>query len=254
MYGIIIGAGRGRRLMPLTEELPKCLADIGGRRILDWALHAFADAGIERVAFIGGYQIETVKSCYPHLTFYHNTEWEQNNILASLFYAEPAMDDGFICSYADILYRPSVIRRLLQSKADIAVAVDTAWRDRYAARSRHPESDAEKVVVEGDRVIEIGRHIASETAHGEYIGVAKFSRDGARVLRAHYHRVIAQYDGKPFWSASSVRTAYLIDLFQELLDQAVPMRAVPTAGDYMEIDTTEDYEIAQRTWKPMFER
>jgi len=40
---IIIGAGRGRRLMPLTEEVPKCYAEIGGRRILDWALAAFRD-------------------------------------------------------------------------------------------------------------------------------------------------------------------------------------------------------------------
>lgn len=248
LTGIIIGAGRGRRLMPLTEDAPKCFAEIGGHRILDWALQAFRDAGVERIAFIGGYQIDAVRAAYPGLTFFHNDEWERNNILASLFYAEPAMKDGFICSYADILYRPSIIRRLLDHGADIALAVDTAWRDRYEDRTQHPEQDAEKVVTDGERVIEIGRHIPPEAAHGEYIGVARFSREGARTLRAHYRRVVRMYDNRPFRSARAVCTAYLIDLFQEMLDQAVPMHAVPTHGDYMEIDTTEDYEIAQRTW------
>src|SRR5437588_13019419 len=49
--GIIIGAGRGRRLMPLTEETPKCFAEIGGRRLIDWAREAFAAAGIEELVF-----------------------------------------------------------------------------------------------------------------------------------------------------------------------------------------------------------
>lgn len=248
MYGIIIGAGRGRRLMPLTEDVPKCYAEIGGRRILDWALHAFEASGVTDIAFIGGYQIDMVRADYPHLTFYHNDEWKNNNILASLFYAEPAMADGFICSYADILYRPSIVRRLLDNPAHIALAVDTAWRDRYGDRTQHPEQDAEKVMADGDRVREIGRHIPSAAAHGEYIGVARFSPEGAELLRTHYRGVLERYQDKPFRAARSVRTAYLIELFQEMLDLRVPMRVVPTAGDYMEIDTTEDYEIAQRTW------
>jgi choline kinase len=249
MNGIIIGAGRGRRLMPLTEDVPKCFAEIGGKRIIDWALQAFEEAGISNVIFIGGYQIDTVRAEYPHLTFYHNDEWEQNNILASLFYAEPAMEDGFICSYADILYRPSIIRRLLETEHDISLAVDTAWRDRYADRTQHPEDDAEKVVIENDWIQAINRHIPSEEAHGEYIGVAKFNAAGAKVLSDHYKQVVDAYQDKPFRSAKSLRTAYLIELFQEMLDHQVSIHATPTAGDYMEIDTTEDYQLAQKAWQ-----
>jgi choline kinase len=249
LHGIIIGAGRGRRLMPLTEEAPKCFAEIAGRRILDWALHAFAEAGIGRMAFIGGYQIDAVRAAYPHLTFFHNDAWEHNNILASLFYAEPVMEEGFVCSYADILYRPSIVRRLLDHDADIVLAVDTAWRDRYSARTLHPEEDAEKVVADGSRLTAIGRHIPPEAAHGEYIGVAKFSPQGARLLREHFRRVKTLYRDGPFRSSASVHKAYLIELYQEMLDQGVSMHIVPTAGEYMEIDTTEDYHLAQRTWR-----
>src|SRR6266571_1407320 len=81
MRAIIIGAGRGRRLMPTTADTPKCYAEIQGRRVLDWALRAFAGAGVSDICFIGGYQIERVRRDYPHFTFRHNTGWEHNNIM-----------------------------------------------------------------------------------------------------------------------------------------------------------------------------
>lgn len=61
MKTIIIGAGRGRRLMPATANAPKCYAEIQGRRMLDWGLHAFARAGLTDICFSGGYQIDLVR-------------------------------------------------------------------------------------------------------------------------------------------------------------------------------------------------
>lgn len=235
--------------MPLTEDVPKCFAEIGGRKILDWALEAFTQGGVGRLAFIGGYQIDLVRAHYPQLTFFHNETWASNNILMSLFHAEPIMEDGFVCSYADILYRPSIVRRLMDSPADITLAVDTQWRDRYTARTLHPESDAEKVVLDADRLVSIRRDIPSDEAHGEYIGVARFSPDGARQLREHFLRAKTRYATGPFRSSASLQKAYLIELFQEMLDHGVSIQVVPTAGDYMEIDTTEDYYLAQETWR-----
>src|SRR5438876_8231289 len=110
--------------MPLTDETPKCYAEVGGRRILDWALAALEGAGLDDVVFVGGYQIERIRADYPRLSFRHNADWTNNNILASLFYAEDAMAEGFLCSYADVLYRPSIVERLLASPADVPIAVD----------------------------------------------------------------------------------------------------------------------------------
>ena len=59
---IIIGAGRGERLMPTTADAPKCFAEVGGRRILDWTVEALTSAGVEQIAFIGGYRIEAVQA------------------------------------------------------------------------------------------------------------------------------------------------------------------------------------------------
>ena len=248
MRPIIIGAGRGSRLNALTDDQPKCYAPIGGRRIIDWMFSALADAGLETPVFIGGYRIEQIQADYPELTYCHNDDWPNNNILASLFCAEEYMADGFVCSYADILYRPAVVRRALAHEADIALCVDTDWRARYADRSEHPEVDAEKVVAEGDRVAAVNRDIHSSEASGEYIGVARFSVEGARRLRAYYHQVQAEYAGQVWKDGTPFAKAYLIHLFQEMLAEGEPLHMVATDGEYMEIDTEEDFALANAHW------
>jgi phosphoenolpyruvate phosphomutase len=249
MKAIIIGAGRGRRLMPTTTDTPKCFAEVGGRRILDWIVEAFAANGITDVCFIGGYQIDKVRGAYPHFTFRHNTGWENNNILASLMHAEDQMDGPFICSYSDILFTPEVVKRLRGSAADISLVVDTAWQDRYVHRSQHPPDDAEKVTVRDGVVTRVHRAIPNEQAHGEYIGVAQFSAAGAKLLREHYHACRERCAGKPFREAAVFEKAYLIHLFQEMIEQGVVMAHVDTPGGYMEIDTQEDFDLARRFWR-----
>ena len=251
MKAIVIGAGRGRRLMPLTEAEPKCFAPVRGRRILDWILDALAGGGFgpRDVTFVGGYLLPVIQRAYPEFSYVENAGWERNNILASLFCAEHAMEDGFVCTYADIIYRPEPVRRLMESTADITLIVDTDFRRRYQRRSQHPESDAEKVRAQGDRVTEVNRRIPGDEAAGEYIGVARFTPNGAALLREHYHRVLARYGDGPFQGSPSVRMAYLIHLFQEMLEQGVDIRKVDTHGQYYEIDTTEDYQIVQEEWR-----
>src|SRR5207237_340057 len=153
------------RLKSMTDNQPKCYATVCGRRILDWTLDAFDGAGLrDGKVFIGGYQIDRIRADYPQLTFAHNADWQNNNILLSLFHAEPYMEGGFVCAYSDILFRDSVVTEALKHPGDIVLCVDTHWRDRYADRSQHPERDAEKVMVEGDRVTHIHRDIESADA------------------------------------------------------------------------------------------
>ena len=252
MNAIIIGAGRGSRLKAMTDAQPKCYATIGGVRILDWTLEAFDQAGLRNQVFIGGYQIEQIRRDYPQLTFVHNADWQNNNILLSLFHAEAHMAGGFVCAYSDILFRDSVVRDAMNHPGDIVVCVDTRWRDRYQHRSQHPEHDAEKVTVSGDRVTEIHRDIESAEADGEYIGVAKFSPRGAALLREHFHRVKREFAGRPWREAKVFEKAYLILLIQEMIEHDVPVHFVATHGDYAEIDTEEDYALANADWPKRF--
>jgi len=254
MQAIIIGAGRGARLMPTTADAPKCFAEVEGRRILDWTIEAFKTAGIERICFIGGYQIDMVRGDYPQLTFRHNADWQNNNILASLLCAEDLMDEPFVCCYSDILFTPGIIEQLVRSAADIALGVDTDWLARYEHRSEHPSDDAEKMTAANGAVIRVHRDISEVDAYGEYIGVAKFSAAGAGQLREAFHRCREQHAGRPFREAAVFEKAYLIHLLQEMIEGAVPMAHVDTPGGYIEIDTQQDYDYARGHWTANHQR
>ena len=234
--------------MPLTEDTPKCFAEIKGRRILDWIIEAWDAVNVADVVFVGGYQIQRIQHDYPTFRFYHNANWQNNNILVSLFCAEAEMNQPFTCTYADIIYRPWVTQQLMESPHDITLVVDTAWRERYTVRTLHPEDDGEKILADGELITQIRRNIDPAEAHGEYIGIAKFSQRGAHILQTHYHRVCREYDGTPFQGAASVQKAYLIQCFQEMIEHGVAIHKIDIAGGYYEIDTTQDYEIANEVW------
>jgi phosphoenolpyruvate phosphomutase len=245
---IVIGAGRGKRLMPTTADAPKCFAEVAGRRLLDWALDAFAENDLKRVCFIGGYQLEKVQQQYPQFEIRHNRQWEHNNILASLFCAEDLMDEPFICCYSDVLFTPDVVGRLAASPDDMVLGVDTAWLERYKERTDHPPDDAEKVTVANGCVTRIHRQMNERDAHGEYIGVAKFSAAGAARLREHYHRAQAAHAGRPWREARVFEKAYKILLFQEMIEQGERFSHVDTPGGYIEVDTQQDFDYAREHW------
>lgn len=248
MQAIIIGAGRGSRLMPTTTDSPKCFAEVGGQRILDWTVRAFRENGIDRITFIGGYRIDCVRDDYPELAFRHNTDWENNNILASLLYAEDLMDEPFLCCYSDILFTAKIVSDVLACDADIALGVDTGWLARYEQRTEHPSDDAEKVTVRNGQVTRVHREIVEGDAYGEYIGLTKFSTAGAAALRQSYHDRRRAFAGQPYREAKVFEKAYLIHLLQDMIESGQPMAHADTPGGYIEIDTQQDFDYAREYW------
>jgi L-glutamine-phosphate cytidylyltransferase len=250
MRAIIIGAGRGRRLQHRTEEIPKTLVEVMGRPILEWVLDALAAGGFARqdIVFISGYGEDVLKARCPEFTYVRNADWENNNILLSLLCAREYLREGFVSTYSDIVYEGAIVDALVHSPRDIALGCDTAWRRRYHARSQHPETDAEKLRADGDRVLELSRHVPSEAAHGEFIGVMKLSRAGAAQFLQAYDRVRERFDGREFREGRTFQKAYLIDLLAHMLEQGTPMHRENTDGGYMEIDTLEDLDHAARWW------
>jgi len=248
MRAIIIGAGRGSRLMPTTADTPKCFAKVEQGRLLDWAVDAFRQNDVEEIAFIGGYRIDCVQQNYPDFTYRHNTDWQNNNILASLLYAEDLMDEPFLCCYSDVLFTPRIVANLLNSDGDIALGVDSEWLVRYEHRTEHPSDDAEKVTVSNGAVTRIHREIAEDEAHGEFIGLAKFSTAGGAALKSHYHRRRKEFAGRPFREAKVFEKAYFIHLLQDMLEAGQQMKHVDTPGGYIEVDTQQDFEYARQFW------
>jgi choline kinase len=251
MRPVIIGAGRGSRLEHLTQEIPKTLVTVMDRPILEWVLDALAMGGFSRkdVIFICGYRAEVIKDRYPEFTYVHNHDWENNNILLSLMTAREHLADGFVSTYADIVYRGEVVRGLVDSSRDKVLGCDTDWRRRYIGRTNHPESDAEKLRAAGDKVTELSRKIPSEDAAGEFIGVAKFTRHGTAELIEAFDRAKSRFAGQVFREKRTFERAYLIDLFQDMIEKGSEFYRVDTHGGYMEIDTLQDRSLAPTWWE-----
>ena len=114
--------------------------------------------------------------------------------------------------------------------------------------TEHPPDDAEKVTVQNGVVTRIDRAISQSDAHGEFTGVAKFSTEGASRLQKHFRQCRQQYAGRPFREAKSFDKAYLIHLFQDLIEAGQRMVHIDSPGGYIEIDTQQDFEYARKQW------
>ena len=81
----------------------------------------------------------------------------------------------------------------------------------------------------------------------------KLNARGAEIFRKTYHSSRDKYKGGPFQRAQSIKRAYITDMIQELVDNAVKVKCIPICNGWQEIDTIEDFEKAIRLWKNMIE-
>lgn len=246
MKGIILAAGPSTRLRPMTEYLPKTLLEIEGKTLIERIIEALRSNGIDDIAIVRGYQKE--KFTFSGVTYFDNPDFYDNNILASLFYAEEFMEEGFVFSYSDILYSKTVVQKLMDAPHDISIVVDTAWAKRYDGRTDHPTDEAEIACVKGGKVTQLSKFFNPEAAYGEFIGLAKFSYKGSEILRRNYHRALenkwCRYTDR-FHDAISIQKAYLTDMLQELITRGYPVHSVDIEGGWVEIDTEQDFEYAK---------
>jgi choline kinase len=249
---IIVAAGRGRRLGRQTEDIPKCMVRVAGRPVLHWQLRTFAAAGLSDIVVVRGYLGDRIDGGHAALAFVDNYDWAHNNILASLLCAADHLPDGFFFSYCDIVYAPGVVARLAAraratDAAPVSLVIDRRWSDAYQGRTLHPVSEAELTLVDGLRVVRVGKGaVARERAVGEFIGLAHFSAAGAAALRAVWDAALAAGGlGAPFGLAPTLRQAYLTDALNALADQGVRLEPVFIDGQWREIDTPQDLAAAQ---------
>jgi len=233
--------------MPLTKDKPKCMLDINGKTLLQRQIEIFKQCGIEDIVVIKGHKKNAIN--YPGLKYFYNADYQTNNILESMFHAETEMDGEFIVTYSDIWFDKSVVEKLLNSKKDISLIVDRDWQSSYEGRCQHPIEEAEKAIIKDGKIIKIGKGLNKNEAHGEFIGLAKFTETGTEILKSIYLIAKNLYSDKPFHESSVFKKAYLTDMIQELIDRGFDVHNVDIEGNWIEIDTHEDYQKALKTIK-----
>jgi len=241
---LIVAAGLGSRLKDHTENLPKCMLDFGGKTLLERQIEAYKNCGVNNITVVRGYKKNKIN--YKNLNYVDNKDYENNNILNSIFYGEEVINGNIIIAYSDILFESSVVRRLLDSDHDVSVVVDIDWRGYYVNRKDHPLSEAENVIFNSNNeVVKIGKiSTGKEEVHGEFIGMIKLTPRGAEIFKQNFHRVKKIYWNKPFQRAKVFQKAYLTDMIQELVDIGIKVHCVIIERGWKEIDTVEDYQKA----------
>ena len=148
---ILLLAGEGKRLRPYTIEKPKCMVEINGKSLIDSQIKILRSADLDNFILIGGYKAEMLK--YIDCPLIINSRYASTNMVWSLFCAEDEMDQEVIVSYGDIIYSKSVLMKLINSSADIAVVIDKDWESYWKARNENPLDDAETLRLRDDGTI-----------------------------------------------------------------------------------------------------
>jgi choline kinase len=186
MRGIILAAGRGDRLRPVTGDRPKCLATVGGCTILERQLRALRACGIPRIAVVTGYRSDDVRrTSGASVEFVHNPRYAVTNSLYSLWLARDLLCDGFVVLNCDVVFHRQLLEDLLTARHEDALLVAFRGRDELY-------SDEEmKLRVRNGRVTEISKSLCAGDSDGESIGIAKFGPAGAALLVEEMDRLIA---------------------------------------------------------------
>ena len=144
-----------------------------------------------------------------------------------------------------------MVKRLLESEADISIVVDIDWRGYYVGRKDHPIEEAENVIFDANNeVVNIGKILTDKNdVYGEFIGMMKFSPRGAECFKRHFHRAKELYWDRPFQRAETFQQAYITDMIQDMVDLGVPIHCVIIERGWKEIDTVEDYEKALKEFQ-----
>lgn len=243
---IIIAAGLGTRLRPHTEEIPKILVPVGEKPILDHQRQALSGAGVEEFVIVNGYQAEKLRP--EGFRIYTNTDYENNQILESLFFAEEEIKGEVIITYGDLVYRSNIIEAVLKGQGHIRAVVDLDWAQTYDGRDQNPFTDAELVTGTPDRITAIGKNIADAgNCRAEFTGILYLDEAGAEIFRGLYRKLRAEFESGRRETLAGVpfRKAYLSHLLQELILRGEHLYPVDIHGGWVEIDTAFDYERAQ---------
>ena len=235
MRVIILAAGKGSRLHPYTEDKPKCLVELEGRPILDYQLSIFDKIGIKNRVIVAGYLEDLIKR--DGLKKIVNAKYDTTNMVYSLFCARDYFDDDIIISYGDIVYSEYVLRKLIDSDAEVSVVVDKDWERLWSMRMEAPENDVESMKIRDGKVVELGKPVTDITeVEGQYIGLVKIRKDFLSNMQELYDDLCQQSQT----DITDCENMYMTSFIQMIIGRYKNVKPVFIQGGWAEVDTVSD--------------
>lgn len=200
---VILSAGQGSRLLPMTAQMPKCLLDLCGRSMLEWQLRGLSRMGVPEAVVVTGFHPELVEAELRRIapqnmrvrTLY-NPFYKLADNLASCWMARAELTGPCLILNGDTLFEPEIAGRLLAAApAPITVTID---------RKPSYDSDDMKVVTEGDHLRAIGKTLSADRVNGESIGFLRFEAEGAALFIDEIERTMRTPEGPGKWYLSAI--------------------------------------------------
>ncbi len=235
---LILAAGQGTRLRPLTNDKPKCLVPLMGKSLLERQLTTLRALGVSDLMVATGYRADQIEAL--NLSTAHNPEFETTNMVESLFSARSFLEKegDLIIAYGDIIYEEKNLQTLLDCKDEIALMIDLEWRKLWSLRLENPLDDAETLLLdENGYVTELGKKPDSyERIQGQYTGLIKIRADKLSDFIGFYDSLDRNgiFDGKNF------KNMYMTSFLQLLIDAGWKAKAATVKNAWLEVDSVED--------------
>ncbi len=246
---IFIAAGSSTRLGTKTLNFPKGLIKINNNSIIGTQLDLFKNKKIDNIIIITGPNAD--KFNFNNVTYINDTNHKKHDVLGSLMMAKSHMNDEIITTYSDIIFDQKILNSIIEFKGDVGIAIELNWEKRYINRDQHPKSEADNVIIDNGKILKIRKNISEcedNQIVGEFIGLMKLSKRGTEIFKNKYLELEKTHIGK-FHNAPSLERAYLTDMLQELINSGVKISPIVVNGDWCEIDTPQDIEIAKKILK-----
>ena len=245
MKAIILSAGEGKRLRPLTNDIPKGMVTLFDKSLLERQIEIFRQCGIDDITIVTGYCHD--KIIFPNIRYFRNEKYETTNMVETLFCAKKVLDGSVIVSYGDIMFEKKILQQLINEKNDLSVVIDKEWLKYWKIRFQNPLDDAESLIIDENNYIKnIGQKVNNlNEIMGQYIGLMKFQNLGLDLLKEFYEKAKNESlkGNNPLNSKFTFEKSYITDLLQALIIEGCEIKAIPIHGGWLELDTINDYEI-----------
>ena len=244
MKAVILAAGQGTRLAPITNNEPKCLVELGGSSLLANQISNLKSSGITDITVVAGYLSKKISERGFRMLF--NREFASSNMVHTLFYASDLMTDDadLVIAYGDIVYQSDVLKAVLDSDAPISVAVDQNWRRYWELRMDNPLSDAETMKIdEHGMITELGKKPRNyEEIQGQFIGLIKVHRN--HLVR--FRQLHETMDPNISYEGTNLKQIYMTTFIQYAINHGWPVKAVPISNGWLEVDTYKELKLYRR--------
>ena len=242
MKMLILAAGQGKRLRPLTDNIPKCMVRYKDKPIIDHIIETAKRCGIEEIAVVSGYKKNILEEYLKesNLKFYSNYQFDSSNMVTTLFCAKKFMDDDLIISYADIVYNDQVLEKLIKFDDNFGVIVDRKWKELWLKRMANPLDDAETLKIKNGQIVELVKKPKNYMdVEGQYIGLIKISKKIINEVIKFYENL----DKNSIYNGQDFKKMYLTSFIQIAINNSFKIKPVFINGGWIEIDSPDDLLI-----------